>query len=186
MSKMGSHDPFGHLQHKLWQKERSRVKLAIWFPITKRQELIRLPCMQMECNTPLEISQRKLQLCFRPHPNRRSKQEVMAPQNWKSLTLIVSRFSFGSPETKKAIWMGASQIHVENTIWGKVVASPLLCTFPWGLHPNDFSFLGLSSGSPEIAPVETPATLEPHNFASRPWIEVWSQAKLYLSLRDFQ
>jgi hypothetical protein len=29
MSKMGSHDPFGHLQHKLWQKERPRIKLAV-------------------------------------------------------------------------------------------------------------------------------------------------------------
>jgi hypothetical protein len=29
MSKMGSHGPFGHLQHTLWQKERSGVKLAI-------------------------------------------------------------------------------------------------------------------------------------------------------------
>jgi hypothetical protein len=25
MSKMGSHYPFGHLKHKLWSKERSRV-----------------------------------------------------------------------------------------------------------------------------------------------------------------
>jgi hypothetical protein len=38
MSKMGSHDPFGHLKHKLWSKERLRVKLAIWLPITKSQE----------------------------------------------------------------------------------------------------------------------------------------------------
>jgi hypothetical protein len=29
MSKMGSHDPFGHLKHKLWPKERPGVKLAI-------------------------------------------------------------------------------------------------------------------------------------------------------------
>jgi len=28
MSKMGLHGPFGHLQHLLWQKERSGVKLA--------------------------------------------------------------------------------------------------------------------------------------------------------------
>jgi hypothetical protein len=26
---MGLHDPFGHLKHKLWPKERSGVKLAI-------------------------------------------------------------------------------------------------------------------------------------------------------------
>jgi hypothetical protein len=29
MSKMASHGPFGHLQHKLWQKEGSRVKLVV-------------------------------------------------------------------------------------------------------------------------------------------------------------
>ncbi len=27
--KMASHEPFGHLQHKLWQKEGSGVKLAV-------------------------------------------------------------------------------------------------------------------------------------------------------------
>jgi hypothetical protein len=39
MSKMGSNDPFGYLKHKLWPKERSRVKLPIWLPTTKSQEL---------------------------------------------------------------------------------------------------------------------------------------------------
>ncbi len=29
MSEMGSHDPFGHLKHKLWSKEGSGVKLTI-------------------------------------------------------------------------------------------------------------------------------------------------------------
>jgi hypothetical protein len=28
MSKMGLHDPFGHLKHKLWPKEGSGVKLV--------------------------------------------------------------------------------------------------------------------------------------------------------------
>jgi len=32
MSKMGLHHPFGHLKHKLWSKERSRIKLAVWLP----------------------------------------------------------------------------------------------------------------------------------------------------------
>jgi hypothetical protein len=35
---MGSHRPFGHLKHKLWPKEGSRVKLAIWLPTTKSQK----------------------------------------------------------------------------------------------------------------------------------------------------
>jgi len=29
MSKMALHEPFGHLQHKLWQKEGLGIKLAI-------------------------------------------------------------------------------------------------------------------------------------------------------------
>jgi len=29
MFKMGLHDPFGHLTHKLWPKKRSGIKLAI-------------------------------------------------------------------------------------------------------------------------------------------------------------
>jgi hypothetical protein len=29
MSKMGSHDPFEHLKHKLWPKEGPGVELAI-------------------------------------------------------------------------------------------------------------------------------------------------------------
>ncbi len=27
MSKMGSHDPFGHLKHKLWPKEKARNQI---------------------------------------------------------------------------------------------------------------------------------------------------------------
>jgi hypothetical protein len=33
----------------------------------------------------------------------------------------------------------------------------ILCTSPWGPHPNDFFVPGLLSGSPEIAQVGTPA-----------------------------
>jgi len=41
----------------------------------------------------LEISQRELQDCFKPHPNQRSKQEVMDAQSLGSPT----RDSFGTP-----------------------------------------------------------------------------------------
>jgi hypothetical protein len=47
MSKMGSHDPFGHLKHKLWPKESLGVKLAIWLLITKSQESPRFPPKQV-------------------------------------------------------------------------------------------------------------------------------------------
>jgi hypothetical protein len=38
MSKVGSHDSFGHFKHKLWPKEGPSVKLVIWLPTTKSQE----------------------------------------------------------------------------------------------------------------------------------------------------
>jgi len=38
MCKMGSHDPFGRSEHKLWPKEGPRVKLPIGLPTTKSQE----------------------------------------------------------------------------------------------------------------------------------------------------
>jgi hypothetical protein len=41
MSKLVSHEPFGHLQHKLWSKEGPGVKLIVWLPTTKSQELTR-------------------------------------------------------------------------------------------------------------------------------------------------
>jgi hypothetical protein len=68
----------------------------------------------------------------------------------------------------------------------------ILCDSPRGPHPNGFSLPGLPGlpglvrGSPEIPPCGTPGTLKPHNFESRPWIEVRFEAKLYLSSRAFQ
>jgi len=44
MSKMASHEPFGHLQPKLWAKEGPGVKLAVWFPTIKSQESTSSQC----------------------------------------------------------------------------------------------------------------------------------------------
>jgi hypothetical protein len=93
ISKMGLHEPFGHLQHKLWQKERPGVKLAVWLPTTRSRELTWPRCVQVKCNTPLERSWQELQVCFRPHFNRRSEQKVMTPQSGRS----PNRDSFRTP-----------------------------------------------------------------------------------------
>jgi hypothetical protein len=77
---MASHGPFGHLQHKLWQKEGPGVKLAIWLPTNKSRELTQPRRVQVECDTLLESSWGELQLCFKPHPNQRSDQRVMITQ----------------------------------------------------------------------------------------------------------
>jgi hypothetical protein len=54
----------------------------------------------------------------------------------------------------------------------------ILCDWPRSLHPNGFSLTGFPSGSPEITPIGTLVTLEPHKFTSKPWIEMRSKAKL--------
>ncbi len=76
--------------------------------------------------------------------------------------------------------------------WGKPPPSPLQyslrrsaeTTSKWLFFPG---LPGLPAGSPEIPSCGTPGTLEPHNFASRPRIEVRSEAaKLQLLSRVFQ
>jgi hypothetical protein len=44
MFKMGSHDPFGNLKHKLWPKEGLKVKSSIWIPVKVKNFLNFLAC----------------------------------------------------------------------------------------------------------------------------------------------
>jgi hypothetical protein len=113
--KLDSHCPFGHLKQKIWSKEKSGVKLAIWLPTTKSQESTQFPSIQATCNIPLKRSGRRLQLCFRPHCNQRSARQVMCLQSCRSP-------NYGNFETP--IWMWPPWRGVEYIIRGKVVASP--------------------------------------------------------------
>jgi hypothetical protein len=106
MSKISLRDPFGHLKHKLWPKERPKVKLAIWLPTTKSRELTRFPCVQVACNISLKIFWQGLQLFFKPHFNRRSARKVIGPQSRKSP-------NFGNFKTP--IWV--SRIGCLETKW---------------------------------------------------------------------
>ncbi len=85
MSKIGSHDPFEYLKHKLWPKERSKVKLLIWLPTTNSWELPRFPCIKVACHLILENYRWWLQLCFKPHLNRRFAHKVIGLQSCGSL-----------------------------------------------------------------------------------------------------
>jgi hypothetical protein len=84
---MSSHDPFWHLQHKLWPKERPRVKLAVWLLTTESQELTRFPCVQVACDTSLKSSWQGLQLWFRPRPDQRYAPEVIVLQSYRTSSL---------------------------------------------------------------------------------------------------
>jgi hypothetical protein len=90
---MASHWSFGHLQPKLWAKERPGVKLAVWLPTTKSRESTSSQRLQMECDGALESSRGELQLWFRPHSNRRLEPGVVSVQSPRSPTWD----SFGTP-----------------------------------------------------------------------------------------
>jgi hypothetical protein len=106
MAKIGSHDPFRHLKHKLGPKERPGVKLAVWLTTIKSQELTRFPCMQVACNIPLKNSQRGLQLCFRLHPDQRSAHKVMGPQSRRSPNFGNFRTPIWESRDKKSFGCG--------------------------------------------------------------------------------
>jgi hypothetical protein len=81
MSNMGLHDPFGHLQHKLWPKERPGVKMVVWFLTTESQESTQFPCVQVACDTSLKSSRQELQLWFKLRPDQRFARKVMVLQS---------------------------------------------------------------------------------------------------------
>jgi hypothetical protein len=94
---MASHWPFGHLQPKLWAKEGSGVKLAVWLPTTKsRESTWSRHCLE-ECDTTLESSQQELQLWFKNRPDPSSGRGTMAVQSSGSPTGTLSGLHFGSP-----------------------------------------------------------------------------------------
>jgi hypothetical protein len=59
---------------QVWPKEKLKVKLTIWLPITKNQESIQFPCGKVACDILLESSRRELQLFFKPHFDRKSNE----------------------------------------------------------------------------------------------------------------
>jgi len=93
MPKMALHVPFGHLQPKLWAKERPIVKLAVWLLTSKSRESTSSQRLLKECNMALESSWGELQLWFRPHSNWRSESGDMNSQSPGTST----RDNFGTP-----------------------------------------------------------------------------------------
>ncbi len=54
----------------------------------------------MVCHIPLESFQQGLQLCFRPHINKRLAKKVVGPKTAGAQSLEILRLSLGSPRTK--------------------------------------------------------------------------------------
>jgi len=65
--------------------------------------------VQAKCNTPLESSQGKLQLWFRPRPDLSLGQEVMRVQSPESPNRENSGLHFGSPGKKSHLDASAAE-----------------------------------------------------------------------------
>jgi hypothetical protein len=106
---MGSHDPFWHLKHKLWPKERPGVKLTIWLPTMESRESTQFPYVQVAYDMPLESSWWGLQLHFGPHLDRRSAKEVIVLQSCRSSNLGDFKTPIWEFETKSHLDEGIAQ-----------------------------------------------------------------------------
>jgi hypothetical protein len=111
MSKMGLHDLFGHLKHKLWPKERPRVKLVVWLPTTKSQESTQFPCVYVACNIFLESFQQGLQLALDLISIGSLHAKLWGLKVARVLTLAILRLPLGSPRTKCHLDVGFVERH---------------------------------------------------------------------------
>jgi hypothetical protein len=121
---MSSNDSFGHLKHKLWPKEGSGVKLAIWLPTIKSRESIRFPCVQVVCDISLKSFQQWAITLFQTSsPLEVYTQSYGTPKSWESQLWEFWDSHLGVPG-QNDIWVLVPWPGTKYTIRGKVVASP--------------------------------------------------------------
>ncbi len=123
MFEMALHDPFAHLNHKLWPKERLGIKLALWLPTTKNQELSQFPCVQVACDIPLESPQQGLQLFLSLHLNWRVCTKNYGPPKLRESELWEFWDSHLRISGQNDIWVLVPWPSTKYTIRGKVMAS---------------------------------------------------------------
>jgi hypothetical protein len=124
MSKMASHEPFGHMQPKLLAKEGSGIKVTVWLLTTKSQELTSSQHSILECDMVLESSWRELQLWFRPRLDRTLQSGDMSFQKFRDSNPRQFRDSNLEVLGKRTIRIWLPRSNAKNTTRGKVVASP--------------------------------------------------------------
>jgi hypothetical protein len=97
------------LQHKLWQKKRSKIKLAIWLSTIKSQESTQPRCVQVECDTPLESLKDSYKFALDLIPIEGLSKELWPCQVLRVQTETVSELLLGSSGTKSHSDVGATE-----------------------------------------------------------------------------
>jgi len=120
---MGSHDSFGHLQQKLWQKERSGVKTGNLTPDHKKS---RIDPTSMHASGVWYIVG-KLLMIVTTLLQTSSSSNVWARNYSPAKLWEFQPWQFRDSPLgvlgQKTIWMWASQRGAKYIIWGKVVTS---------------------------------------------------------------
>jgi hypothetical protein len=108
---MGLHDPFGHLKHKLWLKERPRVKLVVWLPTIKSWESTRFCCVQVVCVFLWQALDEDYNFALNFILIGGLHVKLWGPKIVGISTLEISRFPLGSPRTKCHLDVGLVERH---------------------------------------------------------------------------
>jgi hypothetical protein len=109
MSEMGLHDPFEHLKHKLWPKERSGVKLAVWLPTTKPLNVGKRPdflAYRWRATYRWKAFDKAYNFALRLISIGDLKRKLWAPKVVRVPSLRISRLPLGNPETKSHLNVG--------------------------------------------------------------------------------
>jgi len=108
---MGSHDPFGHLKHKLWPKERPKVKLAIWLSTTKSQESIDFLAYRWHATCRSKALHKGYNFALDLISIKGLHTKLYDPKVMGVPTLGISGLPFGSPGTKCHLDVGLVKRH---------------------------------------------------------------------------
>jgi len=122
MSEMGSHDPFGHLKHKLWPKERSGVKLEFDSrPLKVKNHPDFFACKQRVTYRWKSLT--RVTTLLQSSSWLVCRQIYGPPNSWKSQLREFWDSHLGVPR-QNAIWMLVPWPTIEYIKKGKMVASP--------------------------------------------------------------
>jgi hypothetical protein len=97
---MALHEPFRHLQHKLWQKEGLGVKMAVWLPTIKSRESTLPRCVQVECDTRWKALKESYKFAWDLIPIEGLNKELWARKVPGVQTKTILRLFLGNPWTK--------------------------------------------------------------------------------------
>jgi hypothetical protein len=122
MSKMGSHDPFRYLKHKLWPKEKPKVKLLIWFRTTKVRNHPDFLTCRWRATYHWKALNEGYNFALDFMSIRGLHAKFMGPQSHGSPRC--ENFETPTWESRKKMPFGCGPRGTKYTIRGKVMASP--------------------------------------------------------------